>query len=279
MSADVDPKNTRKRSSNNPSLSGWLRKLLPENFNARNIFLVFMIALASLMLYDFFTFVYSNSQYRTNVVITGLEKLNTEDVLKQLSTIDSSEPQQNLVDFSVRAVQSDIRESVPRLKDVQVRKKYPDRLAISVEEREPVALVGRVGGDSERVYLPIDREGVVFRPTPDEIESLPDKVPIVKGLESETLDSQSFDSKWRRILRVIEASRIVLTEDRIEWIKVRTGGYIELMIDRPTELTVRLGIGSYKQKLKKLRDMMQTEEFMNIEKYINLSDLDNIRVL
>jgi cell division septal protein FtsQ len=278
MSPEIDPKNQKKRSRSSTSVFSGLSRYLPDQFYWWQILYVCVALLALLVIYDFFNFIHNNSQYRAEVVIKGLEKLETDQVTNKLSTnIGSDKP--GLVSLSVGAIQDTLRSEFSRFKSVNVRKDFPDKLVITVEEHKPVALVARVDQGSKRYYLPASESGVVFQPTEDEVDELPETVPVVRGLETAVPGSQDYQQKWKRVQQVLEAAREQFELSRLNWVKVRTGGYVEVEINRPKTLKVRLGVDNYSDKMAKLQKMMQTEQFMNINRYVNLSDLDNVRVL
>lgn len=232
---------------------------------------------------DFNAYIHNNAQYRTRVVFKGLQKLNKQQLISKLSTFRSRGQRPSLVSLSVSEVQSELQQKIPRLKMVDVRKSYPNKLIIRVKERRPVSLIARVSEktkeNSNRIYLPVDRDGVVFPPTPKEVEKLPDRLPVVKGLEGIELDSKSYHRKWDQIGKVIDAFQGQFSLSELDWIKRRTGGYIEIQINRPKTLKIRLGMGSFTRKLTQLKRMKQTQQFLEIERYVDLSNLENVRVM
>lgn len=278
MSPQIDPKNTSKRSGEGSGLLPDLSGLLPGRFYLKELGVLSVLLLVGLVLYDFSNFVTNSSRYQAEVKVRGLEKLDRQQVLNRLSTIGSGE-ELVLPSVSVESVRRDIERSLPRLTDVRVRKEYPDELVVSVTERQPAALVARSTDQGERIYLPADRDGNIFRPTDREVEQLPEKLPTVRGFEEVEPGSREFRRKWRQVDRVLVALDETFSEERLNWINVRPGGYVEMQINHPKTLKVRLGVDSYSEKLTKLREMIQTEQFMRIERYVNLSDLDNVRVL
>lgn len=278
MSPQVDPKNTSKRTDDGsgflPDLSGFL----PGRFYVKELGVLLVLFLLGLVVYDFANFVTNSSRYEAEVTIRGLEKLDRQQVLNRLSTIRTDEDLV-LPEVSVEALRRDLQQSVPRLEDVAVRKKYPDELVVSVSERQPAALVARSTEEGKRIYLPADRDGNIFRPTDREVEELPDRLPTVRGFEEIEPGSEEFRRRWEPVDRLLAALDGQFSRDRVNWINVRPGGYVEMEINHPKTVKIRLGVGSYARKLTKLREMVQTEQFMTIERYVNLSDLDNVRVL
>jgi cell division septal protein FtsQ len=279
MSPQVDPKNTSKRQERDggylPDLSG----LLPRRLYLREFVVVLIVGFVGLVIYDFTAFVSNHSRYQADVVIRGVDTLTSQQVIDRLSTINGQEDVGALTGISVTSVKEDARESIPRLQDVTVRKQYPDQLVILAAERKPVVLVARSAEGDRQIYLPAGREGRLFRPTRKEVETLPEQVPVVRGFETLSPGSSEFERRWKQVRQFLEAVESTDTMDRFEWIKVRTGGFLEAGIERPKTLRIRFGQGAYAEKLIRFIEMMQTEQFMTIEEYVNLSDLDNVRVL
>jgi len=241
--------------------------------------IVLIVALFALTIYDFSTYVSNHSRYQADVVIRGADTLNTQQVVDRLSTIKERKDFAALSDVSVASIRRDIRNSIPRFEDVTVRKEYPGQLIVSVEERKSVVLVARSSEDNRRIYLPAGKDGRIFRPTKEEVQNLPERLPVVRGFEELRPGSSEFDRRWSPVRQFLETVEATDTMDRFEWVKVRTGGFLEAGIERPKTLAVRFGQGDYSKKLNRLLEMMQTEQFLTIEKYVNLSDLDNVRVL
>ena len=95
------------------------------------------------------------------------------DRIRSLAQI---EPGQNL--FSVALTEAAARiQAEPMVKTVRLSRKLPDRIAISITEREPIALLAR-----ERLYG-VDSEGILLPPFPP--ERMPD-LPIFTSIGADT---------------------------------------------------------------------------------------------
>lgn len=282
MSRGVDPKNASQRERNDWRITGWLSGLVPRRLYLKEGLVVLSVLAVGFLVYDFSRFVATSDRYRVSVQVKGLEALSKGDVLKEIDgLIKTSDRPRSLVNVSVQAVRSTLLNRIPRFKNVQVQKDYPETLSIRVEERKPVALIARRTrqGDESTVYLPIDREGVIFRPTRKEVKNLPDQVPVVRGFSGVQDGTPSFDRRWNKALKVLDAVEKRFSSDLLEWVEVRTGGYVQMRINHPKPLDVRLGETRYARKLDKLKTMMQTNQFLNINKYVNLTQLENVRAL
>lgn len=281
MAGEVDPKNANRHEAGTVGFFGRLRSYLPERFYVRESLVVLTVITMVLLVIDFTRFLHTNQRFYVTVKVKGLEVLSRETVMKELDQfVGTPDNPETLMDVSVKRVRSELLERIPRFKRVSVRKDYPGTLRIRVVERTPVALISRrsrSGGTT--VYLPVDREGVVFRPTTEEIETLPKRLPVVRGFPEVNQGTPSFERRWQKALNVLDAIDSRFSSDILKWVQVRTGGYVQIVIKHPKELTVRLGETRYKEKLDKLKEMMQTNQFLHIKKYVNLTQLNNIRAM
>jgi len=279
MPADVDPKKSRKRSNDGGGFFSTIPGISSGKFYLKQLGYLALVIVVLTVIYDFSLFIHNNPLYKAQITVSGLEKLEKNAVTNVLSTGYPQDGSVSLTEISVGEVKEALETSLPRLKNIRVMKDYPNQLIVTVEERQPVALLARVGENDERIYLPVGIGGTIFRPTAGEIRSLPNVLPVVKGLETVDPKTETYKRKWRRARNVLNAIEQELSKNRVDWLQLRTGGYAVIQVNRPKTLKVRLGVGQYTQKLTKLREMMQTEQFMTIERYVNLSDLNNVRVL
>ncbi|MFB6345206.1 MAG: cell division protein FtsQ/DivIB [bacterium] len=280
MSSGVGPKNTSKRDSEEWRISRWFKGVLPERFYLKESLIILVALMVGYFAYDFSQYLLNGEKFQVRVKIDGLEALSRESVLDSIQDrVGTADRPKSLLQVSVQDVRSKLLTEIPRLKTVRVRKDYPDVLRITVTERRPVALLARKNrGNDETVYLPVDREGVVFRPTQEEVEKLPGTVPVVKGFPQLDQGSTSFKRRWKKALNVIDSVRKRFSGHLLDWVQVRPGGYVKIRINHPKKLNVRLGEAQYGKKLDKLKQMMQTNQFLDIKKYVNLSEINNVRV-
>lgn len=281
MATGVDPKNASQRENPDTSFFDRFRGLLPSRFYFKEFAVILALLGVGYIGYDFTQYVRNSKRYQVSVTVNGLKALSEDAVLGEIDQfIGTPEDPKSLVNVSVTRVRSALVKAIPRFKSVEVRKDYPGTLIIEVEERDPVALVARRNSQGEsRVFLPVSRDGVVFRPTTEEVETLPNRVPVVKGFPEVKEGTPSFQRKWKKALTVLDEVDRKFSSDLLEWVQVRTGGYVQVKINHPKELKIRLGENQFEQKLTKLKEMMQTNQFLDIKKYVNLTQLENVRAL
>ena len=108
------------------------------------------------------------------VTISG-NRVLTVDRIRSLAQI---EPGQNLFSVALTEAAARIRKD-PMVKTVRLSRRLPDRIAISITERDPIALIAR-----ERLYG-VDSEGVLLPPFPP--ERMPD-LPIFTSIGADTTE-------------------------------------------------------------------------------------------
>lgn len=112
-----------------------------------------------------------------HVVITGLENISENDVLKKSG-----------MDLSVTWASFDKKEFASRLasnpmldaESIKIEKKFPDQILVHVNERVPVAL-SMINVDGRTKTVQIDKNGVVFTGARANIG----QIPLITGLELE----------------------------------------------------------------------------------------------
>lgn len=144
-----------------------------------------------------------------NVTVTGTGYLSADDI-RQAASISSTE---QLVSLDVGAVRNRVAALAP-VQSVAVRRVWPDRVRIDVDERDPVAVVdiaGEIRG--------IDAEGVVFRTYPTKPRNLP-LVQAGSGTRNEAISESA---------QVISSMPATLSR-RIDHVEVETVDQILLVL-------------------------------------------------
>ncbi|MBN2706784.1 MAG: FtsQ-type POTRA domain-containing protein [Deltaproteobacteria bacterium] len=102
------------------------------------------------------------------IVVQGHCRTAREEIIKALAFA----PRQLIFSFSLKEAQARVN-ALPFVRESRIRRSWPDRLEIEIEERQPVALLYLEG-----LYL-VDAEGVVIAP-PSENEKL--DFPLISGV-------------------------------------------------------------------------------------------------
>jgi cell division protein FtsQ len=117
---------------------------------------------------------------------------------KTLLSLTVMEGMPNLFSVNLKEVVKRL-ESHPWIEEVQVRKVFPDKIFIQVEERKPMAII-----QLEELYY-IDTKGEVFSPVGEKDEY---NYPYLTGLTRQVLEKEPVEAR-RLITKALELLRIV----------------------------------------------------------------------
>jgi len=175
------------------------------------------------------------------VEIEGYRKIS-KDTLLSLVTIDGMS---NL--FTIRLGEVAKRlESHPWIDHVTVRKVFPNKISIHIEERKPIAIL-----QLEELYY-IDHKGVIFSRVGDRDEyNFPFLTGLTRGiLEKDPAEANRLITKAIELLRIADREKVSPLEEISEVHMEKTFG---LHCFAQTEgLEVRLGWDRFGEKLKRL---------------------------
>lgn len=98
-----------------------------------------------------------------NVEIIGTENLKKEDVALVAKNIYSEKylrfiPKKNLLIFPVKNIESELKESFRRIKNVDINKHFPNKVTISIKERRSMLILCNI---QSKCYI-IDEDGFVY---------------------------------------------------------------------------------------------------------------------
>ena len=129
------------------------------------------------------------------VTVTGQKEYTAEEIARLLLPMNST----NWFDFDVEQAVA-LLSSEAGIEHVSVEKKFPDKIYVNVEEREPVA-VTFVMENGRTSPVQIDKNGVLF-PGKKAVSAAPDEVlPIVSGLPVEYMSKgMRIPAKYRPLI-------------------------------------------------------------------------------
>ena len=128
------------------------------------------------------------------VEVEGSRKIPKETLL----SLTVMEGMPNLFSVNLKEVVKRL-ESHPWIEQVRVRKVFPNKILIQIEERKPMAII-----QLEELYY-IDTKGVIFSPVGDRDEY---NYPYLTGLTRQVLEKDPVEAK-RLIMKALELLRIV----------------------------------------------------------------------
>ena len=128
------------------------------------------------------------------VTVTGQQNYSAEEIARMLLPMNST----NWFDFDVNQAVA-ILSSESGIDHVSVEKKFPDKILINVEERQPVA-VTFIAENGATGAMQIDKNGILFpRRTNSALDT--SMIPIVSGLPVEYMSQgMRIPSKYRPLI-------------------------------------------------------------------------------
>ncbi len=136
----------------------------------------------------------SNDSPRVN--ISGNVSYSTEEIAEYLRSMNCN----SFYTFNIDSALL-ILCSVPGIKNVNIKKVFPDKIYIEIEERTPVC-VTFVNSDGRSKALQIDDEGFLF---PEKLKIDETKVPIISGLPVEYLtEGMRIPEEYRVLINQIK---------------------------------------------------------------------------
>ncbi|NLW45541.1 MAG: FtsQ-type POTRA domain-containing protein [Syntrophomonadaceae bacterium] len=161
-----------------------------RNRNGRNV--IMFLALCLAVIVGFYYFLHSSVFFIEDIEVTGNHIVPTQEIIA-LSGINTG---QNIFKFKTEASQKAI-EVIPYVRQAEVKRIFPNRVRISVVEREAWAYVIHNGG-----VLVIDNEGVCL----DKLEMMGETdllVISIAGIEERVVEGQKVNPNAVELIRYI----------------------------------------------------------------------------
>jgi len=133
--------------------------------------------------------------------------------------------------ISARLLQS------PWIRDICVRKDFPHRILIKIQEASPFAILEMKG----RSFL-IDDKGKM-------LEEMKDAVPFLPVITADPLKNRDNFIEALNLARVVKDSKIATERNRVEIVADKGPESISMVMDN---VVIRIGQGDYEQKLRRL---------------------------
>ena len=163
----------------------------------------------------------------------------------------------------------------PWIKDVKIKRKYPNGLNINIEEYKPLAVV-----NAGQKFI-VDGEGVIFK----EYNEQDLKIPIIKGLSYADLNLSYEEPKkyFKKILNILQYkiySADIFSNDNIY--RISSDRKLGIVVDAfKKNKIIKLGNKKYLEKIKNLNKtisyLKDIERFSSIES-IDLTNVNRVVV-
>jgi len=175
------------------------------------------------------------------VEVEGCRRIARETIL----SLTNMEGMPNLFTVSLRKVAEPL-ESHPWIEHVGVRKVFPNKILVQIEERKPIAIL-----QLEDLYY-IDTKGVIFSPVGDRDGH---DYPFLTGLtrqllEREPVEAKGLIMKGLELLRIAEKEMGSFLQDISEIHMEKNYGI--KCFTRAEGVEVRMGLEYFEEKLKRL---------------------------
>jgi cell division protein FtsQ len=228
--------------------------------------LLAIAALSSLMIYSFSVLISRPYFEIKEISVRGLKELTEKDVLASAEI----KPAQNLLAINIDAV---IRRVAANqwVKNVYIGRELPNKLVLEVQERSPLVLV-KQGSD---FYL-MDGEGFVFKKLgkSDQVD-----LPVLTGFNVQDKTKTPLFLSMLDLLKTISSSSHYAYLGTIS--EIHIDDVFGLSLISGTGLYVKLGIGGFESKLKKLTLVLADLEQRGMKNgylCIDLSDESKVTV-
>ena len=227
-----------------------------------------LFAVLSILVYDVFTqSPYFNAK---NIEIKGTSRLTAKDILQQADLKVGD----NILAVSLKDVQDSLV-AHPWIAKVRVRRSLPDKMTISVSEREAMAIL-----DLGELFL-MDTQGEIFKRCD---ESDPAGLPVVTGLKFSdiSVSGEKMAPVYKAVFEFLQIRKEyewALPCSGIAGIQVDRDMGLTLISQKP-EIAVRLGYGDYIDKLQRLNQVFikcSKEQGIQVA-LIDIVDVDRVVV-
>jgi len=217
-----------------------------------------VVIVASLLIFAYHFVIVSPYFQMKETLVKGNERLQSDSVIE----LTGLRPSQNIILTNLGAVAKKVKAN-PWVKEVAVRRDFPDRLVIEVTERKPVALVERGDG----LYF-IERDGTAFEKIAAGEKT---DLPVLTGFYRKGVENREMILKSLELLDFM-ASYTEIPE--IRHISEIHGDDLFGLSLFAEGLCVKLGFGDYDAKLKRIKPVLADLARRNLSGYF-IIDLNN----
>jgi len=217
-----------------------------------------VVVIASMLIFAYNFIIVSPYFQMKGTLVRGTERLQSDEII----ALSGLKPSQNILLTNLGAVAKKVK-THPWVKEVSVRRDFPDRLIIEVTERKPVALVERGDG----LYF-IERDGTAFEKIGSGEKT---DLPVLTGFFRKGDESREMILKSLELLDFM-ASYTEIPE--IRHISEIHGDDLFGLSLFAEGLCLKLGFGEYDVKLRRMKPVLVDLARRNVSGYF-IIDLNN----
>jgi cell division septal protein FtsQ len=243
-----------------PSFFESMKDFVLEKFAAALVILIFIVVSGLLIM----AFLHGSDYFRLKAVESrGFAEqaravsVNTE-LLKQFMN-------KNIFDIDIKSIARYLASKYPDARSVEVWRALPNKLAVRVNFRKPVAMLG------ESKFYPVDEEGVVLFNVEAKTQS---GLPVISGVEAvfEGKPVKKIEAKNLKIaldlLKEIKRSRFL---DSYRLSAIDAANLSDMAFYLNDGLQIRIGFENFRDRLLKLKDTLRDTRLVKDKiKYIDL---------
>ncbi len=210
-----------------------------------------VVVIASLLIFAYNFVIVSPYFQMKDTLVKGTERLQSDEII----ALTGLKPSQNILLTNLGAVAKKIKAN-PWVREVSVRRDFPDRLVIEVTERRPVALVEQGDG----LYF-IERDGTAFEKIGSGEKT---DLPVLTGFYRKGTENREM------ILRSLELLDFMASYTEIPEIRhiseIHGDDLFGLSLFAEG-LCLKLGFGEYDVKLKRIKPILVDLARRNVSGY------------
>jgi len=217
-----------------------------------------VMVIASLLIFGYNFIIVSPYFQMKETLVRGTERLQSDVVIE----LTGLKPSQNLLMTNLGAVARKVKTN-PWVKEVSVRRDFPDRLVIEVTERKPVALIERGDG----LYF-IERDGTAFEKIGSGEKT---ELPVLTGFHRKGAENREMLLKSLELLDFMASYTEVPEIRNISEIHGDDLFGLSLFAEG---LCLKLGFGDYDAKLRRMKPVLADLARRKLSGYF-IIDLNN----
>lgn len=197
------------------------------------------------------------------VVFIGNRNIS-DDELKDLSGITGKTRGLDMINLSATSIKQNLMKS-PWIRNVSIRREFPDVLKIKVLEREPFAILEMKG----KPFL-IDGDGRLLEQLHGEA------IPFLPVILADPFKKRESFIEAVNLARVLRDRNVAKERDRVEIIADKDKEDLSVVIDG---VLIKVGYGNYDEKLERLFELEdEIRKRTGAVEYIDLRFSDNVIV-
>ena len=158
------------------------------------------------LLHETKKFLKTDSLFRIENISFECDSLRNQPEVREILDLDYNS---NFFGFDISGLKKEL-EKIPQVKEVIIRRRFPNIVEIRVEKREPVFILSREG-----FFCGVDKEGYIFSQSKGEFRW---DLPVITGLDEDALKISIASSKVLPEVRLaLKIASSIETNREVPW--------------------------------------------------------------